>query len=125
VFCYLIYNHSVVFRLVGSNPEELAQTHTRRKSGVFFYGPAIIYGHVRKPKNFSHERKEKQNGLLDPTIQYRLGMEGGEIQDVYTFMDSNYVMCCGRFYYDVMSSHEYFKRYKSHTQLDSKCRFSI
>ncbi len=117
LFCVLLpynYNHSVVFRLVGSNPEELAQTHTRRKSGVFFYGPAIIYGHVRKPKNFSHERKERKTERTFTPL-YRLGMEGGNSRRLHIYgLELRHV--CGRFYYDVMSSsHEYFRRYKSHT----------
>jgi hypothetical protein len=116
--------YSVVFRLVGSNPEELAQTHTRRKSGVFFYGPAIIYGHVRKPKNFSHERKERKTERTFRPHYIDWGWKGGNSRRLHIYgLELRHV--CGRFYYDVMSSHEYFRRYKSHTQLDSKCRFSI
>jgi hypothetical protein len=85
LFCYLIYNHSVVFRLVGSNPEELAQTHTRRKSGVFFYGPAIIYGHVRKPKNFSHERKERKTERTFRPHYIDWGWKGGNSRRLHIY----------------------------------------
>jgi hypothetical protein len=107
--------YSVVFRLVGSNPEELAQTHTRRKSGVFFYGPAIIYGHVRKPKNFSHERKERKTERTFRPHYKDWGWKGGKFK-TFTHLWTRITSCVRTvllFY--VMSSHEYFRRYKSHT----------